>query len=503
MASARPIAFRQVEGGLRLLLWATGLSLVLFAIQRVVYAVLFGKIFAASWLDGGLVQAVTRGFQLAWLGVGVVKMAGAAPLARLPGPRVFAGQAGPYRGAPDAVGASPVAPLARALLWLFVAAFALELLTDVLFELASIDELDEGPGVREAVWALASTADLAALGALALWGWRAAREVGAALPAAAPIAAVATGAARSALMALRMLGPKELPRSEPLRWLLDLAMVAECLAVIAMLWLLLKALRARAREDEEEPGAGEAPRARSGRRAPDAALWLDLASAVRGYAAAIKVRLGVLLVGYALLVVVGLSGDQELSKMLIVLLPIVAAVIGVIMVLCLARLLKVPASVDGDGPALLGLVLVLLASFADLYAFSLVLDLLSDRVWKAFDAMDKMPYVEVASQALSLGALLSLLTLFRRIARFLCDAELDRRCGSVAALIGALMVLAIGVRVAIENRVVRGESVLLLAAPLLVGAVVALVRYLGILRDLHAAMDRYAFEGGDGSAVGA
>lgn len=255
-----------------------------------------------------------------------------------------------------------------------------------------------------------------------------------------------------------------------------------------------------AREWGEAGEAGEG--GRRGAASGDAALWLDVGAGIRGYAGAIKARLGVLVGGYALLAAVGMSGETELARALLGLLPVATAVIGVIMLIFLARLLRVPAAVGCDGPALLGVILVLVSMLADLHACSLVLDMLGDRLYKAIDARERMPYVEAGSQALVVAAQMALLAAFRRIARFVGDEELAERCGLMVLELGWVLAAATLGRMMIGSALAGLVQEPALIVGLLVGAVVILVRYLGVLRDLQAAVDRYGYGGGGGGGGG-
>jgi hypothetical protein len=115
-----------------------------------------------------------------------------------------------------------------------------------------------------------------------------------------------------------------------------------------------------------------------------------------------------------------------------------------------------------------------------------------DRAFASEDARESLPCAELASQVLSLAAVLLLLSLFQSIARRVRDDALAGRCRSTAALVGAVATVTIVLRALRVGRLELGESLLILALALLIGAMVAAVRYLGVIRDLQAAIVRHA-----------
>lgn len=498
MVSARDVALREVREGVRVLIGAWAIGAGLYLLQRLTFRGLLAMQDASGYLavHHTVIALVSRVFMVAFLGVAIAKVAGSAKLARLPAPQAAGGLPDPYRGAPAH---EPVAPAARSLgrlvLGLFAASCTVGLASQLAFELMAESAPAPGAGwldVRSGLWLAWLCVGLSAELALAAWAARAGRVLGAARPAALAVGLGCLAVIQRAVSAWQVIAQAR-PMGEVQRALMDLGELAADLGFVLLLVLVYRALEAAERASTSAPDEEVRAQAHARRLArPDAAAWLEVAGALRGYAAAFKGRVALMVVGPPLLVMGRLVLGEEVAEALPLVFPLLGGLIGVAMVVSLGRLLRIPPGPGDDGPALLGVILVFLASLADFYVFSLVQQTVVDRAFAAEDARESLPYAELASQVLSLAAVLTLLSLFQSIARRVRDEALAGRCRSTAALVGAVAIVTMGLRALMVGRVVLGESLLLLALALLIGAVVAAVRYLGVIRDLQAAIVRHA-----------
>lgn len=192
-----------------------------------------------------------------------------------------------------------------------------------------------------------------------------------------------------------------------------------------------------------------------------------------------------------------------MSLVLLVGVPVLSAVIGAVMVVSLARLSRIPSG-GGDGVAWTALILVLLASLADLYLSSLALDVLAGRAFRAADAAEAMPLVELAAELLSLASPLVLLSLLRRLALRAQSERILRLCNAAWGLIGGMM-LSVGVVSALEIVVgVASVTAAEIHGALLLALLALAARvYLRALRDLAAALERHAAGAGEGAKAAA
>lgn len=435
--------WRDVEIGLRRILWATVLSLAMGVIQQVLLQVLIAGQHDSTWIG-----AVFTAMRPIWVGSSLLI---ALALWRCRAASAASGARAPFTVAAAVQGA----------------VLGLELLFGLAEAAARagwIPRILEG-SVQRVFWGILSLAGAGAMIALLVALQRTGRHVGRDVPVGALVLYGVALAGRVLLNAWQLadlpgLGLPHLARST--LWLV--LVVGTDVSLIVVLAAAVRALR---------PGL----------RAPEGTWatlpgWNDVASGLRLYASAAVTGVGVLVT--AVILAFGLARVREVDAAAGVmgLAGIVGLVVGVVMLVALWRLGGAPRESGGQGPITAALLFQMIALSANL-------DALVAMGEGTRDLTDRTLLALVAQLAAA-GLTVSLLLACGRLARVIGAAALGDRARGMLALFG---VIAVGgpLFVAAAREVV--PLLLVLALVLLIVALVFFVRFILLARAVADAID--------------
>jgi hypothetical protein len=216
--------------------------------------------------------------------------------------------------------------------------------------------------------------------------------------------------------------------------------------------------------------------------------WAAAARGLRLHRTGVLARLVVMIAGALLVALGSLTREPQLSKALMVLLPLGGLVATGIFVAGLVGFLRAPAEAGGRELGMAALAVIGLGAIIDLYSLTLVWDMLEH---PSFTTVERIQQLEPFGLVTSLAALLLLLGSLRRVARYLELGLVVRRTVAISFWAGGLVLVggAVKARAVIAS---LGSGVFLLAVPALGLAIWVLVRYLGLLRELADTIEERA-----------
>jgi hypothetical protein len=217
------------------------------------------------------------------------------------------------------------------------------------------------------------------------------------------------------------------------------------------------------------------------------APWPQVRRGLATYRSGLIAKLAVVIPGAILIFLAAWGRSVGAVKFLLIATTLGSFLTSIWMLAGLVGYAKVPDRTGGRGAATFSLVLMVIGLLLEAYVVYLVFSLFGGRLGAAFSAMKQMPYLEAISQVLGLLAIVSLLISFSAVARF-CGYEMGDRTRTTGTLIVATAAASFLLRMLTAQRVIRSAGVsLLFALGVLVLAIVALVSFLNVLRDMQRA----------------
>lgn len=215
--------------------------------------------------------------------------------------------------------------------------------------------------------------------------------------------------------------------------------------------------------------------------------WSAAATGLSTYGVAVKARLVLAVIAVPLLMLVGRSRDMDAVVGVMTLVALPAIALTVTMMVGLFQYLRVPEASGARETGWVAVALIIMSFGFDIWALILVLNLSGGGLSAAFDLQDQAPWAEAGGQALAITALILLMSSFNRAASALGDLDLGQRASQVAWLLGGAGI--VGVLVRLIATTARGaEPLLILAIPVLIAAIIGLVRFFRVLGELTVLM---------------
>lgn len=384
-----------------------------------------------------------------------------------------------YARAPRDLGVRALASVAAAAVACALAAYVGEV---VYMRLASPEQMASSQRLRQTLWLVGSAGEATCMLLLLAAMARASARLGRRLPTATLIG-VAT-----LVLALELLYPLvrafaldgwRFPTDHP--WIYTAVYLPFDLARLGgLLWLLhrhRRALRAGAAAPAEGPAWLQWPG------------WETSSRGLRLYAAAIAWRLAILVLGVLALFFAYRARSVAAARFLMWAIPVAGLVASGFALAGLAKYAFVPNDTGGRPTALAGLTCSALAVCVDLIGLLLVLSALTSRDLGAVAALgERLSIANGLGQGLGLTSLLVLLASFRRVGHFI-GLDLAGRTWATSALVGVAALVVVGARAATADRGMAVSDALGLSLLGLLLALVAVVMYLAIARDLARAID--------------
>lgn len=223
-------------------------------------------------------------------------------------------------------------------------------------------------------------------------------------------------------------------------------------------------------------------------------VWDETAAGLELYGSGLKWRVGVAVAGYALLMLGLLSRSMELMKLTIWLLPVATIATSLVMLTGVRRYTQQPDDSPGRTAATLALVFMICGVLIDIYGFVLIIQTLGvdtgdwGAIGRARKAVERADALSVWGMGVSFTSLLILLLSFHQVAEHIGRDDLSKRAGVLAVFLALASMTAIGFRLYAPGARIDIESVIAVAAFVVIVALVAVAMYIGLVGNLAAAV---------------
>lgn len=485
-------AVEEVAGGLRLLGYSFLAHAGISVLHRIANEVLFGFMRSSSGGYAKISSLITVLFtitRIMTLGASALAVLGAMRLSKLP-PRETATTPQAYRDAPGVVRTSRDGGLAPVVLGILIASIVLDVVSFAIDFLPGAHAPRDGFGVRDAVWLMGIVADVGMQAGILVWIRRVTRSFadapGEKAPADPSAMIALTGslvAARGLYLAYYWLFKPKLPSA--ISWLALGTYIASMVLLFVLTSGAATALSKAAASIDSGTGLSDHARPREElspgfRRAADG---LDR------FATALKLQIGFGILSAVITGVAASSRSIETITTMFTLSPIAGLFLAALAVAGLIKYAEVPEESGAASPARIAAVLLGMGSLGHVYHLTLVPDLASDSIFTKAKAMENVPAVLGLTQLFGFASTMVLLASLRKAAIALDDNALAIRADGVTKLFYGMLALA-GVAFGTAMSRDLAPFATLLALVLVAVALLTVVRYLGLLGDLAAAMRR-------------
>ncbi|HEY8042237.1 MAG TPA: hypothetical protein VIF15_20685 [Polyangiaceae bacterium] len=292
--------------------------------------------------------------------------------------------------------------------------------------------------------------------------------------------AIALAAIRTALNAASLLAPEAMRHGgQAMLWgARSLSMGSLALALAVM--LVSRAALARSEDTAVAAEAGGDP------------SWAPVASAIAILPGLAIARVTLAVGAMVLFVVAAASKSWDAARGAMLLGGLVGFVLGVVVLASVVRVARAPAASGAAAPAVLTIVAQAAAMLLDVWALSLLMDVVAgasatdfwdSSVSRAMDAAAELPWVGAMGELAGIVAMLALLRAMRNIARHLDLRQLRKDATGVSLLLVVTGALAIALQPLASA---MGDAVIVVALVVLVVALVAFAKFVALARGLAA-----------------
>jgi hypothetical protein len=232
---------------------------------------------------------------------------------------------------------------------------------------------------------------------------------------------------------------------------------------------------------------------------PGAAAWSSSADGLRLYGTALVWRLVITFGGYALLLMAVLGKSMGLAKLLMWALPLGAIATGVMMFAGIVRFSGQPEGSPGRAAAVFAAAAMGMALLLDFYALTKILGVVGGEpsdyaaYERSRESMEAAQKVGPWAMALGFAALGALLVSFGAIASRLAESKLVRRVVTISIWLFFIGASVVGLRLwATDLRRSEAGTAIMFAVLVGIAALVVLIAYIGLVRDVEARLRDHA-----------